>query len=397
MITLLGLKPVTRYEIAISMVFDNKRQTDATYVVQETAPSSSGLVIGDISSTSFKLTWDAIANVETYKVIIRPNVDGFDGSIGEDESHEITVNDLEPDTSYTVFVSGILFNGIMTDPTASKARTTPLLAPPSANMMRSTRATFTLTAPDVDASFEWDVKLSQGGIKLESGVTLVWNDGQQFDILGLSPDSEYTVTAQAKFDNAATDLAETAFRTAPMAPSLELRNVQSTAFNILWYKNYPTINYRITIDPPVGDFENGLLFENEDDGEDQSDYLSIYEADSVTDYTITLTAILADGVETDPVSETVQTAFIMEPPRVSDITETSAYLVWYDHTHGDEEEDYEEEHDEEHNDDEVGSGASDIDEIEVDFGSSHRHARVINYRINIKYDDFQVNSFNDSF
>lgn len=107
-----------------------------------------------------------------------------------------------------------------------------------------------------------------------------------------------------------------------MAPSLELRNVQSTAFNILWYKTYSTINYRITIDPPVGDFENGLLFENEDDGEDQSDYLSIYEADSVTDYTITLTAILADGVETDPVSETVQTAFIMEPPSVSDITET---------------------------------------------------------------------------
>lgn len=381
MITLLGLKPVTRYEIAISMVFDDKRQTDATYVVQETAPSSSGLVIDDISSTSFKLTWDAIANVETYKVLIRPTVTGFDGSIGADENREITVTGLEPDTSYTVFVSGILFNGIMTDPTASKARTTPLLAPPMANMMRSSQATFTLTAPDVDASFEWDVQVRQGGMESESGATLVWNDEQQFNIVGLSPDTEYTVTAQAKFENAATDPSEVAFRTAPMAPSLELRNVQSTAFNILWYKTYSTINYRITIDPPVGDFENGLLFENEDDGEDQSDYLSIYEADSVTDYTITLTAILADGVETDPVSETVQTAFIMEPPSVSDITETAAYLTWDDHTHGDDEEDHDD-------DEEAGSGASDIDEIDVDFGSTHRHARVINYRINIKYGVF---------
>ena len=373
MITLLGLKPVTRYEIAISMVFDDKRQTDATFVVQETAPSSSGLVIDDISSTSFRLTWDPIANVENYKVLIRPSVPGFDGSIGADESRELVVSNLESDTSYTVFVSGILFNGIMTDPTASKARTTPLLAPPNADMLRSTRATFSLVAPDVDAPFTWDVSVSSGGEVLNS-VNLVWTGENDLVVSDLTADSEYTLTALAKFENAQTDPSMVEFRTAPPPPSLELRNVQSTAFNILWYKNYPTQNYRITIDPPVGDFENGLLFESDEDGEDQSDYLSIYEADSVTDYTITLTAIISDGVETDAVSESVQTAFIMDAPRVSDISETTAYLAWDDHAHDD---------DQETENEEAGSGAGDIDAIDVDFGL-HRHARVINYRINIK-------------
>ena len=368
MITLLGLKPVTRYEIAISMVFDDNRQTDPTFVVQETAPSSSGLVIDNIESTSFTLTWDEIANVETYKVIIRPSVAGFDGSIGAEQSRELQISGLEPDTSYTVFVSGILFNGIMTDPTASKARTTPLLTAPVAEMLRSTSATFSLSSPEVQANFDWQISITQSG--QASSAIVNWDSENRFIITGLEADSEYQMSIIAKFENAQTDALETSFTTAPLPPALELRNVQSTAFNILWYKNYPAVNYRIVIDPPVADFDNGLLFEAEDD--EKSDYLSIYEADSSTDYKITLTAIIADGVETDSITDIVQTAFEMEPPSVFDISETSAYLTWDDHLHDDSDQDEEEE----------GSGAH-IDEIAVDF-EAHRHARVINYRLNIK-------------
>ena len=53
MITLMGLKPVTRYEIKVAMIFDNQRRTDSAIIVQETAPSSSGLEISKIESTAF--------------------------------------------------------------------------------------------------------------------------------------------------------------------------------------------------------------------------------------------------------------------------------------------------------------------------------------------------------
>ena len=67
----MGLQPVTKYEIKVSMIFDDQRRTDSAIIIQETAPSSSGLEISKIESTAFSLSWDAIDNVANYNIVIK--------------------------------------------------------------------------------------------------------------------------------------------------------------------------------------------------------------------------------------------------------------------------------------------------------------------------------------
>jgi hypothetical protein len=383
MLTLVGLKPVTRYEIKISTVFDSTKQTDPAIIVQETAPSSSGLKISEILSTSFVLSWDAIDNVENYNVLIRPSVDGFNGERSADD-RSVTVENLIPGTPYTVFVSGTLFNGVQTDPTASKATTPELLANPVFSTIRSTSAAIELEQLDHDN--DWLIQVTDtennhvGHIESDSD--------NSFSITHLEPSHEYILVVQANYRSAKSDPITTSFTTAPLPPLLELRNVQTTAFNVLWFKSYHAVNYRIVIEPPVLDFENGVLDFEEDDA---ADHLSVYEAEGNTEYTVTISAILGDNIETDSVTGSLITAFEMEIPIASEITENSARLSWADHFHGedhdengveDHDDNLEDEHEDDNDHDDEASG-DDFGGIEVDLISHRRHLKVIGYRVNI--------------
>jgi len=293
--------------------------------------------------------------------------------------------------AYTVFVSGTLFNGVQTDPTASKATTPELLADPVFSNIRSTSAAIELELLDHDN--DWLIIVTDtennhvGHVESESD--------NSFSITQLEPSHEYILVVQANYRSAKSDPITTSFTTAPLPPSLELRNVQTTAFNVLWFKSYHAVNYRIVIEPPVLDFENGILDFEEDDA---ADHLSVYEAEGNTEYTVTISAILGDNIETDSVTGSLITAFEMEIPSASEITENSARLSWADHFHDedhdengndddhedeDEDGDHQDEHEDDDDDDDEASG-DDFGGIEVDLISHRRHLKVIGYRVNIK-------------
>ena len=373
MITLMGLQPVTKYEIKVSMIFDDQRRTDSAIIIQETAPSSSGLEISKIESTAFSLSWDAIDNVANYNIVIKPNVAGFNGTRDAND-RSIRINTLEPETAYTVFVSGTLFNGIQTDPTASKATTTPRLGQTQFIKIRSTEALIQLDSSS-EYAHNWLIHVTDD----LDGTTMnqiEWLSADMFRVNGLSPGRDYSVSIQADYETAKSDLVMESFSTAPDSPTLELRNVQSTAFNILWFKQYQAANYRIIIEPPVDDFENGLLDIDEDESSELADHLSVYEAVPGTNYKITLSAIMADNIETDSITEYLTTAFEMQDPVVSDITETSAMITWSPIST--------EVATEETPEDTAEPEGSGFDEIEVDFNHRAENIKVISYRINIK-------------
>ena len=262
-----------------------------------------------------------------------------------------------------------MFNGVQTDPTASKATTPELLADPVFDLIRSSSANVILE--DLEHDNDWLVTVTDEDDNHVGHIE--WSSDSAFSIESLEASTQYIITVQANYRSAKSDPITSLFTTAPLAPSLELRNVQTTAFNILWFKSYHAVNYRISIEPPVLDFENGILDFEEDDS---ADHLSVYEAEGNTEYTITISAILDDNIETDSVTGTLITAFAMEIPIASEITENSARLSWADHFHGEEEH-----HDEEEED--IGSGDH-FEEIEVDLNSHRRHLKVIGYRVNIK-------------
>jgi hypothetical protein len=140
------------------------------------------------------------------------------------------------------------------------------------------------------------------------------------------------------------------------APQVDLSNVQSTAFNILW-KSVPNAEgYSVVIDPPVDDFENSVV-------DSSTSYLSVFEAEPNTDYSVTIKAIFSEIDVTDETIVSTKTAFVLETPEAHDVTETSAIISWEDHSHVDEEEEL---------------------DVRIEGSAEHEeHLGVINYFVNI--------------
>ena len=225
MVQMLNLRPLTRYHIEISMLLDGS-ETDVAIIDQETAPSSSGLTISEIRSTSVSLSWNQVENIQEYRIMISPPVEGFAG-IAAAQTHDLTIENLVPDTAYAIYVSGLLISGIQTDTSAGRFTSLPILQPISVEKIRSTSAT--LTWPESEVCTSWDIKID------DENVQVINIANNRVELLNIYPEESYTVTLFGVLDEVSrTDEISMSFTAAPMGPEVDIRNVQSTAFNVLW-------------------------------------------------------------------------------------------------------------------------------------------------------------------
>ena len=352
-IQMMNLRPLTKYEIEISMLLGDT-ETDMAIIIQETAPSSSGLTVVDIRSTSVIIQWSKIENIQQYRIVISPLVEGFVGEINAG-TNQLLIENLNPGTAYALYVSGILTSGIQTDTAAEKFSTVPLLSPISVDEVRSTTAA--LSWDEVSDVTSWNLVTNDG-------VTVEYMSLTEVNLLDLQTSSTYNVSLTAIYNAQTTsDTIFLSFDTFAQRPRVDIRNVQSSAFNILWSNIHDAIGYRVIITPPVGDYDNGII-----EGNDEH-YLSIYDAEENSKYSVQVSAVFGERRETDVSESQTQTAFTMQIPTVVDITETSSLVSWSDHLHEDDHEEHE------------GSGISDS-VVELD---DYDHLEVINYRLTIKY------------
>ena len=285
-------------------------------------------------------------------------MEGF-GGVADAQTNALTIENLVPGTAYAIYVSGLLTSGIQTDTSAGRFESLEILSPIVAEKVRSTSAT--LSWPQNNILTSWDIVIDDENVQV---INIADN---RVELLNLYPEESYTVTLVGILDEISlTDEISMTLTAAPMGPEVDIRNVQSTAFNILWSAVDGAKGYEITIFPPVDDFENGKVIGNDDN------YVSIYEAEPDIQYSVSVSACFEGAnVRTDNSYGAARTAVTLAPPEVLEISENSAIVQWEKTLH--------------HADEHEGSG------IPVAFDYDQSDIEVINYRLSIKYVFFYFN------
>ncbi|CAG5105491.1 Oidioi.mRNA.OKI2018_I69.chr1.g2173.t1.cds [Oikopleura dioica] len=314
--------PLTKYEIAISALVANA-ETDAVIFTEETAPSGSGVNIEEITSSSVQVSWSAVEHVIRYRVILKKGSQTVYDAFKDANELSIVLSYLEPESSYNVFISGEMENQVRTDPASQRFTTLPQVTGISAKHIAST--SFTVEWPEVEGVTRWD-------FKVVGEVTIHLSGMHSATVTNLLPGTDYSLSLVGIFDEVRrTDIFYKNIMTASAAPQVDITNVQSTAFNILW-KSVPNAQgYDVAIEPPVDDFDNSLV-------DSSTSYLSIFEAEPNTQYTVSIKAIFNEIVETDRTVLKTQTAFTLESPKADFIGNTTASISWVDHRHEEEKE-----------------------------------------------------------
>ena len=130
----------TDYSVSVQGIISTESTLIATDCAKynfKTAPYIENFSLDAIYSTSFVATWSIQTPPGSYRVLISPDIVGFDNGIREIDGTSLNVEGARPNTEYTLTLVG-LFAGSESDPIVVNFTTAPLIADAAVKTSRST-------------------------------------------------------------------------------------------------------------------------------------------------------------------------------------------------------------------------------------------------------------------
>ncbi|KHD37441.1 hypothetical protein NL50_04500, partial [Clostridium acetobutylicum] len=186
------------------------------------------------TSTSLKVTWDAVKGATSYEVEVDGNL-----TIGlTDAGYE--VKNLVPGTAHTYRVRAITSAGTG-DWSALLSKTTLSLVTGIKTSVTSTAINLTWDA--IDGATSYDVEVDG---KIITGITKA-----SYEITGLTPGTEHTYRVRAEFTDGAGDFSELKSAETLSVVTGVTASVTSTSINVSWDKVDGATSYDIEVDGKV--------------------------------------------------------------------------------------------------------------------------------------------------
>lgn len=316
-----GLQAGTSYTFTVAAIDQYGlvgANSTVTFTTAQAAPSApTGFVSGSVTESSALLSWNAASGAATYRV-------WQDGSVVVPSStaRTFSASGLAAGRAYTFAVAGMNSEGTV-GPQTTLSVTTKLAPPPMPTGLVASKATsdgFTLT---------WDAVPGAATHRVWQGTTVVANDNsaRTFVATGLQPNTQYTykvagINSEGTVGAQASVTATTTAAVLPAPATITVDSVSMTSASITWSAVSGAAGYRVRLDGAVV--------------ADSSSTRS-YTANNLaagTQYTLTVTTLNANGVESAPATASFTTTAVLAllPAPIgltsSALTTSSAQLSW---------------------------------------------------------------------
>ncbi|XP_072903727.1 uromodulin-like 1 [Hemitrygon akajei] len=225
-----GLEPSTEYIISVVSRGCGQESTPNELKVI-TAPSPvSNLTVSEVTGTSLLATWATeVSYGQTFIVQLLRN----DSIVSKAETSEMewSVSGLEPETEYTL---SIVCRAHEEDSTATKLRVktdpTPVINLTVSNVTTGSFHLTWTTDTYEDQTFHIQVLKNESIVKKMETMDLEWT------VLGLEPETEYTVSVASRACEEESAATEVTVKTATPSPIINLTvfNVTTKSFHITW-------------------------------------------------------------------------------------------------------------------------------------------------------------------
>ena len=187
-----NLKVETEYTIKVLAVGEGEMNSDSTEITVKTlgeAPAApTGFTVENITSTGFKLLWNAAANADEYDVyIVSEDSEKF---VGTTKDTYYTFSDLTPGQNYSIKV--VAKNEYNKASATASARTAPAV-PGNLKASNVTQTGFSLDWDDVSSASNYRITVKGNG-----DTKTIETTESKCSVTGLSANTKYTVTVVAE-------------------------------------------------------------------------------------------------------------------------------------------------------------------------------------------------------
>ncbi len=262
-----NLKVETEYTIKVLAVGEGGMNSDSTEITVKTlgeAPEApAGFTVENITSTGFKLLWNAAANANEYDVyIVSEDSEKF---VGTTKDTYYTFSDLTPGQNYSIKV--VAKNEYNEASATASARTAPAV-PGNLKASNVTQTGFSLDWDDVSSASNYRITVKGNG-----DTKTIETTESKCSVTGLSANTKYTVTVVAEDEEGlvsdsanievTTDKASTGTKpSAPTGYNVYARGNGGKALYLEWKASSNADGYKVYIVSGSTEYFKGDVKEN---------------------------------------------------------------------------------------------------------------------------------------
>ncbi|KAM4532401.1 tenascin-like [Fundulus diaphanus] len=327
--TVKELEPGIEYLISVYAVLSNKRSIPVSARVATHLPQPEGLKFKSVRETSIEVVWDQLdISFDSWEIYFR-NTKEENGKVVSTlprSQNEFLQSGLGPGQEYEVSINIVKNN--TKGPQTSRTVTTKIDGPRQVEVKDVT---------DSSALISWNLPVAP-----VDGVTLIYVPSsdpsdettedispadKQYNMDGLRPDTEYTVSIISKRGEATSDPVTTTFATALDAPT-DAQAVSQTddSITLEWTNSQADVgSYRVKYSPISGSSHGERVFPR---GSGRTTQATITGLKPGTEYGVGVTAVKN---ERESLPATTNAATDLDPPRdLREVgsTETSLTVSW---------------------------------------------------------------------
>ncbi|XP_013127692.1 collagen alpha-1(XII) chain isoform X2 [Oreochromis niloticus] len=319
----------TEYDVAVTPIYDDGPATPMLgSAITDVVPAPKNLRFSEVTQSSFRVTWEhGGPDVSLYRLgwSKRGDSDFQYAILSSDETSNVLEN-LDPDTEYSVTVTAIYPDESESEDLMGNERTLPPEPPKNLRVFNATTTTLTAKwepAPGTVQNYKITYRPVAGG---EALTTQVGGKKTSVILQKLEPDTPYSVSVAAVYPTGISkDISEEG-RTKPLGGvrNLQVLNPTMTTLNVRWEPAEGRVKeYRVIYAPAAGGDES---METVSAGTTTT-ILRALQPDTL--YTVTLVPVYAAG-DGKRMSENGKTRPLggVKNLRVSDPTMTSLNVNW---------------------------------------------------------------------
>ncbi|XP_035534688.1 collagen alpha-1(XII) chain isoform X2 [Morone saxatilis] len=319
----------TEYDVAVTPVYDDGPGTPMLgSAITDVVPAPKNLQFSEVTQTSFRATWEHGApDVALYRIGWTKKGDSnFQFAILNSDETSHVLQNLDPDTEYSVTVTAIYPDESESEDLLGDERTLPPEPPRNLRVFNATTSTLTVKwdpAPGPVQNYKIIYKPVAGG---EALTTQVGGKKTSIILQKLDPDTQYSVTVAAVYPTGASKDISGEGQTKPLGGvrNLQVLNPTMTTLNVRWEPAEGRVKeYKVVYVPAAGGAES---METVSAGTTNT-ILRGLQPDTL--YTVSLVPVYAGG-DGKTMSENGKTRPLggVKNLRVTDPTMTSLTVNW---------------------------------------------------------------------
>ncbi|XP_040920044.1 collagen alpha-1(XII) chain isoform X3 [Toxotes jaculatrix] len=331
-LVLTSLISQTEYDVAVTPIYDEGPGAPMLgSAITDVVPAPKNLQFSEVTQTSFRATWEHGApDVALYRIgWTKKGETNYQFSILNSDETSHVLQNLDPDTEYSVTVTAIYPDESESEDLMGSERTLPPQPPRNLRVFNATTSTLTVKwdpAPGTVQNYKITYKPVAGGEPLSTQV-----GGKKTSIIlqKLEPDTQYSVSVAAVYSTGvSTDISGDG-KTKPLGGvrNLQVLNPTMTTLNVRWEPAEGRVKeYKVIYVPAAGGAESMVGLETVSAA---STTTTLRGLQPDTLYTVSLVPVYAEG-EGKTMSENGKTRPLggVKNLRVTDPTMTSLTVDW---------------------------------------------------------------------